>query len=116
MSPVCYLLLLVVVLAGCSHRGGPARAPSDAEIHSAVEAHVHKLVGNAFRGVTIIGLRREEPVEQFVPQLNAKVMTYPISYALHVDTTKGAMDDPPHTTTYYRNGQKWAWLVSSPKT
>ena len=111
MKPLCCFFLLFIL--GCSR--SDTSPPSEAEIRAAIEDHVRQLVGNTFQQLTIMDLKRQEPKEQYVPELKSKVMTYPVSFALRVDTTHGRIEDPVNTTTFYRDHGKLVPLPGTPK-
>ena len=110
------ILLSLVGLLGCSRDDVAPRPPSDAEVHDAFEAHVHRLVGNAFQRMTLSGLTRGQPTEEYVPEINTTVMTFPVSFDVHIETTQAPLDDSRETARFYRNGGKWSWVRDAPKT
>jgi hypothetical protein len=101
------ILLLLVGLLAFSRNGVARRPPSDAEIHDVFEAHVHALVGNAFQRVTLSGLTRSQPTEEYVPEINATVVTYQVSFEAHIETTRWPEEASQERAKYYRHAGKW---------
>ena len=109
------ILLSFVGLLACSRSDMACRPPSEAEIHDVFDAHVHALVGNAFRRVTLSGLTRSQPTEQYVPEISATVMTYPASFDARSETSQDPKEASHESPIYYHAG-KWNWVRETPKT
>src|SRR4051794_36256466 len=95
------IITAVATLSACSDGGRTSRPPTDAEIETVIEDHVHQVVGIEFRSIKLSELKREEPRRQFVPEIGAELMTFPVAFAEHVETARGPVDDRPSTTTFY---------------
>ncbi len=99
-------LFCFAVIGACTNR----RPPTDAEIKARVEEHARHLFGNTFRSLKIEDLKRRDPIERYVDEIDRTVVTYPISYRLHIESANGPVDEVDPDVRCYWNRRKLQFI------
>jgi len=110
----CSALLPILVLSGCAKQID--RPPTDEELKAQIEENVRRLTGDGFRSLTIQDFKRLEPSDQYVAEIGRSVVTYPVSFRAHIETSNGEIDNVDPDARYYWDHGKLKLLNTAPAT